>query len=96
MGQEHSWRRNNHTYHNMHNLKPNTKYKLISVTMAIPLEIGEAGMADGINEMLRESMMDYPDFLGDYNIDFSGDVRETDGDPEEGELFDPIGRCAEF
>jgi hypothetical protein len=77
-------------------LKPNTRYKLVTVTLACPESIGEAGMADGINEMLNEGISRFPDncAYADWSIDFSGPVRTTSREAEEGELFDPVVRSA--
>ena len=73
----------------MHVLKPNTQYKLVTLTLACPVEITEAGMADGINEMLNEGLIFHGSNCGyaDWQIDFSGPVKTTDNSPEEGVLF---------
>jgi hypothetical protein len=80
----------------MRNLKPHTDYILVTVTLACPMSITEAGMADGINEMLNGDLADYPDncAYADWTIDFAGPVRHTSADPEEGEIFDPVAKSA--
>ncbi len=78
----------------MHCMKPNTKYKIVMVGLVCSNE-SEAALADGINEMLRESMcMDNP-MVVDYSVDFGGPVLTSDDAPEEGDLVPPIVRCAE-
>ena len=80
----------------MHLLKPNTKYKLVVLTMACPVEEGEAMMADAINETMRESMIMDNSVIHDYSIDFRGPEVMTDGAPEEGSITPIPFRGANF
>lgn len=80
----------------MHALKPNTKYKIVPVKLAIPDGIGEAEICDGLNEMLRAACNE--NFIADWAFPFAteeGDCiflrSETGDDPEEGEVFS--GQC---
>lgn len=78
----------------MHQLKKNTDYRIIVVQIAVPADEPESHVADAINETMREAMCMDDNLLHDYSIDFGGPVRRTDSEPEEGELLDPIARCA--
>ncbi len=81
----------------MHSLQPKTAYKLITVQIAVPASLSEAEMADGINETLGDAVDGQGETMfADWSIDFSGPTRTTDANPEEGDLLDPIGRCASF
>ncbi len=69
---------------------------MVEVTLACPAEFSDAEIADGINEMLNESMRQYPDnsAFHDWKIEFDVPVRETSSDPIEGELFTPPRKTA--
>ena len=73
----------------MHALKPNTEYQLVTVTLACPLEIGVAGMADAINDMLNAGIAEHGSecVFHDWSNNFCGPVKKTDDSPEEGDLF---------
>ena len=37
----------------MHNLIPNTKYKIVTIQVAVKADLGDAEITDGLNEMIR-------------------------------------------
>ena len=80
----------------MHTLKPNSEYKMVVVELACPAELSDAAIADGLNEMLNESIRQYPDnsAFSDWKIEFDVTVRKTGNEPEEGELFTPVRKTA--
>jgi len=71
-----------------HNLKRRTNYRIIKVDLAVPEDIDDATLADGLNEMLRPGMLASDAVFHDYQLNLVSDiVRRTDDAPEEGELF---------
>jgi hypothetical protein len=73
---------------NMHAYEPNSEYKLVPVLLAIPAELSDAEITDGLNDLLNREVS--ADFIADwqfpernetYSIGIVGD------DPEEGEAF---------
>jgi hypothetical protein len=85
----------------MEYLKPNTNYKIVSIRLACPESIDDGELTDGLNEMLRNAMSFGDCVFDDYAIDnfsiegvFTGNIKTTDSNPEEGELFNPIN-CSE-
>lgn len=73
----------------MHNLQPNTEYKIVTVNIAVPSSLEGCEIFDGLNEMLNDSLS------GDLVVDWSYTseslkqipLRSTDADPHEGDLF---------
>lgn len=76
----------------MHNITPNTAHAIINVRLAISAVDSKDtnGIADGINELLRESVS--AGFLADYQFDNSDEpaMVESDDNPMEDELFDTL------
>lgn len=74
-----------------HNLKPNTPYRLVTITVAVPaslLDASDAIVADGLNEMLRPGMLCNDAVFHDYELRLAdAPLRTTDDAPEEGDLF---------
>lgn len=85
----------------MHNLKPKTAYKIVTVRIAAPASLSDAEITDGINEMMNSTMDAFPapdgnGVIADYCIEprarppgFDHDfpVKRTSKHAEEGELF---------
>lgn len=71
----------------MNTLKPYTDYRIVVVKLAVPYETALAYMYDGLNELLRPALMDEEAIFDDYTIGFTSDVRRTDIDPSEVDIF---------
>ena len=71
----------------MHTLKPDTKYKLVEITLACPESIEDAEIADWINESLNEQIRYSDCVFDDWKISFTVQLRKTNLTPQEGDLF---------
>lgn len=79
----------------MNCLKPNTQYQIITINVAMPVDITEAGMADAINETLHNANGNDDPVFADWQIKGfetiglkDGSVHFiTDDDPQEGDPF---------
>jgi hypothetical protein len=85
----------------MHLLTPTTPYKLVTVTLAVPAELEDSEITDGLNGLLNETIENYQDdgisvpLVADWG--FPGPttppngsafpIRVTSQDPAEGEVF---------
>lgn len=76
-----------------HNLKANTKYNVVTLSVAIPFEVDggldqTASLSDTLNESLRPLVLD--NVIADYSLHALEDVTtKSTGDIfDEGELFD--------
>lgn len=79
----------------MHNIKPNTTYKIITLQLAVPATMNPSEVADGISEMMTHSMSShdavYDDWAYTEVVPLEGSLpgREivSDEAPQEGEIF---------
>ncbi len=72
----------------VHRLRPNTRYNIISIKVAVPADMDKGEVADGLNEMLRPATLCDDAVFHDYTFDLeSYPNRKTSDDPCEGELF---------
>lgn len=75
----------------MHSLQPRTGYRIVTVHLAVPESIDEAGAADGINDMLREALKTHEEkcVFHDWQLKTNGScpIYRTDNMPVEGDLF---------
>lgn len=77
----------------MHNLKPDTEYKLVSLLLAVPASLQDVEITDGLNDILNNHLVDLEDdpFVVDWifpNLEDPFSIRKTGKNVvEEGELF---------
>ncbi len=69
----------------MHTLLPNTKYKIVTVNLAIPAS-DDAEITDGLNDLFISVCAE--DWICDWQFpQQTFPVKTTSAEPEEGELF---------
>lgn len=76
----------------MHSLKPKRVYRIVSIQIAVPAEIDDGDLGDGISEMMTQGMMCDDAVYHDWgfklkNGQFKSKFVVTTEEPEEGELF---------
>lgn len=83
----------------MHDLEPNTKYRFLVITVAIPERIEEGQCTDAFNEVFNEWIQGANENslpIGDWKFNHPTEIRGTSDDPQEGELFRPKPSFDEF
>ena len=83
----------------MHLIQPNTKYRIVTVQIAVPAELAESGaFTDGMNDMLNGCLMHTEQtgelFIADWRFCLPSPLSSTvpqfvtsSDAPKEGELF---------
>jgi hypothetical protein len=70
----------------MHNIKPLTRYRLITAIIAVP-DISDGEITDGMNEILNAAVMNEESVVIDWRFESSMPSVISSVFAEEGELF---------
>ena len=72
----------------MHNLRPLTDYKIVTIQIAAIAELDDAEITDGLNEMLRACCKTGEGIVDDWQfVPTSNPIHRSSDTPEESELF---------
>ncbi len=71
----------------MHNLKPKTKYNIVTIQLAVPASIPISEVCDGLNEMLYNGLRAADAVFDDFQHEINPTAVKTGKSPEEGDLF---------